>query len=93
MLKRVSSSLFQAPTGSKVQIVARSRDNNGVQDATFQYAQTDLPAETINGMPGCSIKLLSGRRAFIATVLFSNAPAPTVVSGAYVFRMIRGKDE
>ncbi len=77
MLKRISSSLFQAPTGTPVQIVARSRDNNGVNAATFRYAQTDLKRQTIQGLPGCSFNVLLNQRSFSALVVFDPGVKPS----------------
>ena len=53
MLRRVNAALFEAPAGARIEVVADSRDNNGVTDARFEYAGTILPRDTIAGLPGC----------------------------------------
>lgn len=77
MLKRISSSLFQAPVGTPVQIVARARDNNGVNAAAYRYAQADLPVQTVQGLPGCSFTVLAQQRAFSALVVFDPGAKPS----------------
>jgi dienelactone hydrolase len=70
MLKRVSGVLFEAPAGAEVQIVARSQDNNGVQDARFEYADTVLERESIQELPGCRFTVQPGRERLQAIVVF-----------------------
>jgi hypothetical protein len=63
MLRRVNAALFEAPAGARIELVAESRNNNGVLDARFEYAGAVLPRETISGLPGCSftVNRTSGR--------------------------------
>ena len=53
MLRRVNAALFEAPAGARIEVVAQSQNNNGVNDARFEYAGRILPRETIQGLPGC----------------------------------------
>jgi hypothetical protein len=70
MLRRVNAALFRAPAGAEVRVVARSQANNGVQDARFEYANTVLDRETIQGMPGCRFTVDGARRQLQAIVAF-----------------------
>jgi hypothetical protein len=76
MLRRVNSALFEAPSGARIQVVVEAQDNNGVNDARFQYAGQILPRESILGLPGCSFTVAAVSRRFQAGVVFDpNAPA------------------
>src|SRR5687767_11004381 len=70
VLTKISSSLYRAPSGSRIQIVSRSQNNNGVNDCRYRYDGAMLPHETIQGLPGCTFTLSSGRRSFEALVVF-----------------------
>src|SRR5262245_19630047 len=75
MLRRVNAALFEAPPGARIQLVAESRDNNGVNEPTFEYAQRILPRETILGLPGCSFTVDDSSERLEAQVVF-DAGAP-----------------
>ena len=75
MLRRVNSALYEAPSGAQIQIVVESQDNNGVEDARFQYGSDVLPREIILGLPGCSFTVDSSRKRFEAMVVFDPGAA------------------
>jgi hypothetical protein len=70
MLRRVNAALFEAPSGARIQIVAESQGNNGVNAARFQFGTDVLPAETILGQPGCTFDFGGVRDLFEAVVVF-----------------------
>jgi hypothetical protein len=70
MLKRVNADKFEAQTGTTIRLVFRSRNNNGVNQAKFEYDHTILSNEVISGMPGCSFKVRAGTVRFEAVVAF-----------------------
>jgi hypothetical protein len=70
MLRRVNAALFEAPAGARIQVVAESQGNNGVNDARFEYATELLPRETILGLPGCSFRVADSSEGLEAVVVF-----------------------
>jgi hypothetical protein len=70
MLRRVNAALFQAPPGARIQVVAESQGNNGVNDARFEYAREVLRRETILGLPGCSFTVAGTDERLEAGVVF-----------------------
>jgi len=77
MLKQISGDRFQADAGEQIQIVARSRNNDGVNDARFEYASSVLPRSVIQGLPGASFTVRNGRQQFQAVVMFADNAAAT----------------
>ena len=75
MLRRVNAALFEAPDGARIELVAESRNNNGVIDARFEYAGTVLPRETISGLPGCSF-IVNGTSGRLQAVVAFDPGAP-----------------
>jgi hypothetical protein len=76
MLRRVNATVFAAPAGARIQIVAESQNNNGVHEARFEYGNRVLDAERILNRPGCSITVDDDSALFDATVIFDpSAPA------------------
>ena len=73
MLRRVNAALFEAPVGARIQVVAVAQENNGVNDARFEYAGQILPRETIQGLPGCSFTVADAREGLEAAVVFDPA--------------------
>jgi hypothetical protein len=73
MLKRVNAGLFEGRAGEQVQIVCRSQNNNGVNDARFEYDEVVLPRETLAGLPGCTFTLRRSIRRFEAMVGFEQS--------------------
>ena len=73
MLRRVNAALFEAPAGARIQVVAAAQENNGVNDARFEYAGQILPRETILGLPGCSFTVADARKGLEAAVVFDPA--------------------
>jgi len=73
MLRRVNAALFEAPAGARIQVVAAAQENNGVNDARFEYAGQILPRETIQGLPGCSFTVADAREGLEAAVVFDPA--------------------
>jgi hypothetical protein len=73
MLRRVNAALFEAPAGARIQVVAAAQENNGVNDARFEYAGQILPRETIQGLPGCSLTVADARKGLEAAVVFDPA--------------------
>ena len=71
MLRRVNAALFEAPVGARIQLVVESRNNNGVNDARFEYADAILPRETIMGLPGCSFNVGAATEQLESVVAFS----------------------
>jgi len=76
MLRKVSGEVYEAPPGVRIQIVVESQNNDGVNDARFEYATRTLDRETILGLPGCSFTVADGREGFQVGVVFDPA-APT----------------
>ena len=70
MLRRVNAALFEAPTGARIQIVAESQGNNGVNAARFQFGTEVFDAETILGLPGCTFDFAGVRDLFESVVVF-----------------------
>lgn len=76
MLRRVNATVFAAPAGARIQIIAESRNNNGVHEARFEYGNRMLDAERILDRPGCSITVEDDSQLVDATVIFdASAPA------------------
>jgi hypothetical protein len=75
MLRRFNSALYEAPPGAQIQIVVEGQDNNGVEDARFQYGSDVLPREIILGLPGCSFTVDSSRKRLEAVVVFDPGAA------------------
>ena len=73
MLRRVNAALFEAPFGARIQLVAESQNNNGVNDARFEYANAVLPREVIMGLPGCSFNVGAATEQLESVVAFSTA--------------------
>lgn len=73
MLRRVNAALFEAPAGARIQLVAESQNNNGVNDARFEYANALLPREVIMGRPGCSFTVGAATEQLESVVAFSTA--------------------
>ena len=71
MLRRVNAALFEAPAGARIQLVAESQNNNGVNDARFEYANAILPREVIMGRPGCSFTVGAATEQLESVVAFS----------------------
>jgi hypothetical protein len=76
MLKRVTGALFEGPADSQVQLVVQSQNNNGVESGRFEYDSVILPAETIQGHPGCTFTVLPSIRQFETMVVFDPASPP-----------------
>ena len=70
MLRRVTSDRYEADEGDRIQIVTKAQNNNGVNDARFEYDSNVLPRETIQGLPGASFTVAKGRKRFQAVVAF-----------------------
>ena len=77
MLTRVGADRFSAPSGQQIQIVSRSRNNNGTNDARFEYNGVLLPRETIQGLPGCTFSVVPSTQTFEAIVAFDPGAPPT----------------
>jgi hypothetical protein len=75
MLRRINAAVFVAPAGATIEVVAQSQNNNGVNDARFEYAGTLLDREQILGLPGCSFTVGATHQRLQAIVAFDdNAP-------------------
>jgi hypothetical protein len=73
MLRRRNATLFDAPAGAQIQVVASSQGNNGVNDARFEYAGQVLNRETILGLPGCTFTVDDDSRELLeAVVIFDD---------------------
>jgi hypothetical protein len=72
MLRKVNSALFEGPPGVQIQVVVESRGNNDVHDARFEYAFSQLPTETILGLPGCSFMIDGTPQILQAEVVFDS---------------------
>jgi hypothetical protein len=72
MLRRVNAALFEAPAGARIQVVAESRNNDGVNDARFEYAGNILPREIIQGLPGCTFDVDAATAQLQAVVAFAD---------------------
>lgn len=72
MLRRINAALFEAPAGARIQVVAGSQNNSGVNDARFEYAGQILSRETILGLPGCSFTVQGSSARLQAVVVFAN---------------------
>ena len=70
MLTRIGADRSSAPTGQRTQIVSRSRNNNGVNDARFEYDGVVLPRETVQGLPACTFTIVPATKTFEAVVDF-----------------------
>ena len=77
MLRRVNAALFEAPAGARIEVVAESQGNGGVNDARFEYAGTILPRELIEGLPGCSFVVEEATAQLQAVVAFADAAPGT----------------
>lgn len=77
MLVRIGADRFAAPVGQQTQIVSRSRNNNGVNDARYEYNGTVLQRQTIQGLPGCTFTVVAATQTFEAVVAFDPATAAT----------------
>jgi hypothetical protein len=75
MLRRVNAALFEAPAGARIAVVAESQNNNGVNDARFEYAGKILPRENIQGLPGCSFTVAGTTEQLQAVVAFADTTA------------------
>jgi hypothetical protein len=76
MLRRINAAVFEAPAGATIRIVAEARNNNGVNDARFEYDGTLLDREQILGLPGCSFVVGDTHARLQAVVAFDDdAPA------------------
>jgi hypothetical protein len=73
MLRHIVGDRFEADNGDQIQIVTRSQNNNGINDARFEYAGATLPRQTIQGQPGCTFTVRDGRKQFQAVVMFDGA--------------------
>ena len=77
MLRRVNAALFEAPAGARIEVVAESQNNNGVNDARFEYAGRILAREIIQGLPGCSFIVEEAIAQLQAVVAFADT-APDI---------------
>lgn len=77
MLTRIGADRFAAPTGQQIQVVSRSRNNNGTNDARFEYNGAVLPRQTIQGLPGCTFTVVTATQTFEAVVAFDPAAPAT----------------
>ena len=76
MLRRVNATVFAAPAGARIQVIAESQNNNGVHEARFEYGNRVLDAKTILDRPGCSITVADDSELLDVTVIFDpSAPA------------------
>ena len=76
MLRRVNAGLYEEDEGADVELAVKASNNDGVEDATFDYDSTVLPAHPIGGHPGCQFTVQSGTQQFRVLVVFSpSAPA------------------
>jgi hypothetical protein len=76
MLRRVNATVFAAPAGARIQLIAESQNNNGVHEARFEYGNRVLDAERILDRPGCSITVADDSELLDVTVIFDpGAPA------------------
>ena len=76
MLRRINAALFEAPVGARIQLVVQSQNNDGVNDARFEYASAILPRDVIMGRPGCTFDVELSTEQLESVVAFSNtAPA------------------
>lgn len=73
----MNAALFEAPAGARIQIVAESRNNGGVNDARFEYAGTILAREAIQNLPGCTFNVGEETGQLQAVVAFSDTASGT----------------
>ena len=73
----MNAALFEAPAGARIQVVAESRNNNGVNDARFEYAGAILAREAIQNLPGCTFNVGEETGQLQAVVAFSDTAPGT----------------
>ena len=73
MLREITFDRYGGIEGDRIQVVTQSQNNNGVNDARFEYAGNVLPREVIQGLPGASFTVEAGRKRFQAVVAFDPA--------------------
>ena len=77
MLRRINAAVFEAPAGATIDVVARAQNNEGINDARFEYAGVVLPRAVIQGLPGCSFTVDDASQRLQAVVGFTNGAAGT----------------
>lgn len=77
MLRRINAGLFEEDEDADIELAVQSQGNNGTQSAQFDYDQNVLNQDTVQGFPGCRIRVRSGIRQFRALVVFDPAAPPT----------------
>ena len=77
MLTRTGVGEYEAPVPSKSRIVAKSRDNNDTNGATYRYNQVALTPQTFGTLPGCEFDIVGGKKVFKGQVAFDTAAAAT----------------
>src|SRR5262245_30086509 len=77
MLRHVSGNRFEADVDVDIQIVARAQNNDGVNDARFEYNNSNLTPKVIQGLPGGSFTVKNGRKQFQAVVMFAANASPS----------------
>jgi hypothetical protein len=73
MLKRINAGLFEEDEDSDIELAVKAQNNNGTEDARFDYNSTVLGRDTVQGHPGCRFKVRSGTRQFKVLVAFDPA--------------------
>ena len=71
MLRR-DGSLFRAPAGATIQVVAESQNNDDIHASQFEYAREGLPDEIILGRPGCTFTVADEGERLEAQVEFTD---------------------
>jgi hypothetical protein len=71
MLRR-DGSLFRAPAGATIQVVAESQNNDDIHASQFEYAREALPGETILDRPGCTFTVADEGERLEAEVEFTD---------------------
>lgn len=77
MLTRTGVGEYEAPVPSTSRIVAKSRDNNDTNGATYRYNQAALASQTFDSLPGCEVDIVVGKKVFKGQVAFDTAAAAT----------------
>jgi hypothetical protein len=77
MLTRTGVGEYEAPVPSKSRIVARSRDNNNTNGATYRYNQAPLTSQVFDTLPGCEVDIVAGKKVFKGQVAFDTAAGAT----------------
>lgn len=71
VLKKINGTDYEGAAGAEVTIVAVSQNNNGVEQAFYEYDGQTPDAATFQGHPGCKFVLKTGRKMFETLVVFA----------------------